>query len=300
MTFALTPANAPVVQGLPGNWLQVKKDGAIVGDANVQVIDIVADPGLISATRGVGEKSHIITISRPGQPNADAGAARDTSFLNVVWLYLLGANYNDSALVPHNAVAGAPTPGQFTSGSPFPTLQPNALKQVGGTPINSATVTPGAPITLADLNGAYTIELWFRITSIYQADLLTCSGVGNPPVLQADGNGAGKILLNSPAAWTSAAGYADSNWHFFSISRDAGAAGKTWIAVDGVLQTPTGLAGAGNTQMTINGTPGMTFLGTSTLNQQAGFGVCNVRGTHGVNRYTIFPYAVPTAPFPTS
>lgn len=64
MAFALTPADAPTVQGLPGNWLQFRKDGANRGNANVAVLDIVGDPAVLRATRGVGENSHVVTIER--------------------------------------------------------------------------------------------------------------------------------------------------------------------------------------------------------------------------------------------
>lgn len=63
MAFALTPVGGPSVQGLPGNWLQVRKAGVDVGNANVEVIDIVANPLRYKATRGVGENAHVITIN---------------------------------------------------------------------------------------------------------------------------------------------------------------------------------------------------------------------------------------------
>lgn len=62
MTFALTPASAPVVQGLPGGWLQVRDDGTDLGEPDVAVIDFVGDPEVIQVTRGVGENSHVITV----------------------------------------------------------------------------------------------------------------------------------------------------------------------------------------------------------------------------------------------
>lgn len=60
----LTPAAHPVVQGLPGNWLQVRKDGLAIGNANVAVLDIVGDPAQLHATRGVGVNAHVVTIRR--------------------------------------------------------------------------------------------------------------------------------------------------------------------------------------------------------------------------------------------
>lgn len=74
MPFALTPAGAQVTQGLPGDWLQVRQDGVDVGDANVEVIDIVGDPEVLLATRGVGENAHVITIravAPPAPPTAE-------------------------------------------------------------------------------------------------------------------------------------------------------------------------------------------------------------------------------------
>lgn len=69
MPFELTPADSPtVVQGLPGDWLQVRADGVDVGDANVEIIDIVGDPTLILATRGVGENAHVITLRKLAPP----------------------------------------------------------------------------------------------------------------------------------------------------------------------------------------------------------------------------------------
>lgn len=61
--FVVAPADSPVVvQGLPGDWLQIQEEGADVGDANVAVVDFVGDPSKVLATRGVGENSHIITV----------------------------------------------------------------------------------------------------------------------------------------------------------------------------------------------------------------------------------------------
>lgn len=61
--FAVTPAAAMTVQGLPGDWLQVQDEGVNLGDPNVTVIDFVGDPAVILATRGVGENSHVITVA---------------------------------------------------------------------------------------------------------------------------------------------------------------------------------------------------------------------------------------------
>lgn len=82
MTFAITPADGPVTQGLPGNWLQVKKDGSSVGNANVAVIDIVGDPAEIVASRGVGENAHVITIRRLGAAQAIGWNDTISSFIS--------------------------------------------------------------------------------------------------------------------------------------------------------------------------------------------------------------------------
>lgn len=68
MTYAMTPTNAPAVQGTPGNWLQFQQDGANRGDANVAVLDIVGDPEELLVTRGVGVNSHVVTIRRIAPP----------------------------------------------------------------------------------------------------------------------------------------------------------------------------------------------------------------------------------------
>ena len=62
MTFALTPASAPVVQGLPGGWLQVRNEGVALGAADVEVIDFVTDPDRVVVSRGIGENAHVITV----------------------------------------------------------------------------------------------------------------------------------------------------------------------------------------------------------------------------------------------
>lgn len=64
MTFALTPLDPPTWNGLPGDWIQFRGNGVDKGDANVAVLDIVADPTSVIVTRGVGENAHIITIRR--------------------------------------------------------------------------------------------------------------------------------------------------------------------------------------------------------------------------------------------
>lgn len=61
--FAVTPAAAMTVQGLPGDWLQFRDEGIDLGDPNVTVVDFVGDPAVILATRGVGENSHVITVA---------------------------------------------------------------------------------------------------------------------------------------------------------------------------------------------------------------------------------------------
>lgn len=65
MGFELTPATGPqTVQGLPGDWLQIRNQGFVLGDSNVQVIDFVADPTQWTVTRGVGENAHVITLRK--------------------------------------------------------------------------------------------------------------------------------------------------------------------------------------------------------------------------------------------
>jgi hypothetical protein len=60
--FAPVAAPAISVQGLPGDWLQVRDEGVNLGNANVAVIDFRGDPAVILVTRGVGENSHVVTV----------------------------------------------------------------------------------------------------------------------------------------------------------------------------------------------------------------------------------------------
>lgn len=88
MAFALTPATAAAVQGLPGDWLQISKDGVNAGNANVEIIDIVGSPGVFRATRGIGKNAHVITIRRTSLfvAVAQSGAQRVmTSPDGLVW-----------------------------------------------------------------------------------------------------------------------------------------------------------------------------------------------------------------------
>jgi len=66
MTFAITPLSTfpkgPVAEFLA--FIEWRDDGVVLGDRAARVVDFVADPTLVSVTRGVGENSHIITVRK--------------------------------------------------------------------------------------------------------------------------------------------------------------------------------------------------------------------------------------------
>lgn len=74
MAFGITPvtgypqANATEFE----KYLQFQNAGVNLGDRGVRVLNIVGDPAVIQATRGVGENSNVITVSKVAAP-APAG-----------------------------------------------------------------------------------------------------------------------------------------------------------------------------------------------------------------------------------
>ncbi len=72
MAFDLTPVvpRDPAQAG----FLQFQSAGVDLGDRGVEVFDVVADPGDVQMTRGVGENSHVVTLRRitPGDPQFDS------------------------------------------------------------------------------------------------------------------------------------------------------------------------------------------------------------------------------------
>jgi hypothetical protein len=74
LTFGITPSvppsddfsvgvgHFPVLSGVFNEFIQWRAQGVNLGDRKVWVVDIVGDPAVVQATRGVGENSHVITI----------------------------------------------------------------------------------------------------------------------------------------------------------------------------------------------------------------------------------------------
>lgn len=185
MAFALTPIGTPLaVQGLPGNWLQVKKAGVAVGNANVEVIDIVGDPTLIRATRGVGENAHVVTIRKLAPGGADIG-----------W-FSPGMSSGGTAAVPNSGTYSIETTPYLAQ----LVLYAGVVGYVGQTIAWSldyqTTNFLGSPPVLADLGGGKCSLTWqnvdYPFNRAYDAGLATLTAT-------IDGTPAANVLEASMA-----------------------------------------------------------------------------------------------------
>lgn len=63
--FETTPAaRSDAVQGMPGRMLQIRQDGVDIGNDRPAVLDLIFPAASATATRGVGQNSHILTLRK--------------------------------------------------------------------------------------------------------------------------------------------------------------------------------------------------------------------------------------------
>lgn len=103
MTFAITAAT-PAAPGFsvagddtaapqPGfnQFIQWRADGVDVGDRQVRVIDLIDTEGLITATRGVGDNAHIVTIRANAPPAVPTVFVEDFEHSLAEWSLAVGS-----------------------------------------------------------------------------------------------------------------------------------------------------------------------------------------------------------------
>lgn len=154
MTFGVSPATGAGLAPPLGAFLQLRNQGADIGDRKVAVLDIVG-PRLI-ATRGVGEKAHVVTVRRVQPPEVrqvDLNGASNSGPTSAVGILLTGftasAVYRITQPLGRLYAGYSPWP---SDGSALPPTTPSDQKWG-----NAFCVTggPGAPVGNGDARSFY-------------------------------------------------------------------------------------------------------------------------------------------------
>lgn len=282
MTAVVTPP--PAATAFP-KFMQWQYEAENLGDRGVRIVNFVGSG--IKATRGVGERSNVITVEQ-----IDTGPAPDPFFDDVLLLLSgTGAAFDDSSCF-NRAV--------FDLGADFDsvdTLFGNPTYHVTGGASNSRVAVSGGFIS-SDLGGEeWCFEEWLRIDSLSgSSGQFTEFGqlLGN---VSADGsftmavaNIGGSIYTIGGPAGTFTFGV----WHHLAFVRDNSAPGTFGflkLYLDGVLIATS--AGIAKTEFLGNGDSGTVFgsIGVSVEGR-----VVETRFTWKHGRYYA-PFTPPTEPF---
>lgn len=299
--FEVTPLPPATTQGLHGTWLQIQSGGVDVGDANVAVLDIVAEPERLLVTRGVGENSHVVTLR--GIPPADPYAD------NVI-LLLHGDGANGGTVFTDHSQynnVGVVT-GSITTATDSSAFAGSSIRSLSGDTQNNVVYNLIQGIALGE---AITLEFWGQVVDFVG----TANGY-------ADGRGSALRITNGSAAkqfewagWIAGSSnqlmaepiaqsyaVADGTARFFyAFVQDSTVDGGTscgWI--DGVASFPAGVTAARSYATVSVGNPALT------PGRSAGVKIEEVRITRGVNRYAAYmagpfggqQFVPPTTAFP--
>lgn len=175
MTFSLTPVASGTggPAGGLGSFLQIQKDGVDVGDRKVSIIDIVGPT--LTAKRGVGANSHVVTIRRTGVPLPAPALLSHTNAnlaFGVSWVIPApsGTEVGQLLLVPVTFYAG----GQLPAGSTGWTRLHAEANTTGGMSValfaKIATGSDSLTVSANPLSNTFASYTYFRVSGCDSLD----------------------------------------------------------------------------------------------------------------------------------
>jgi hypothetical protein len=320
MTFGITPVTSfpPAAATSFPKLLQFQDDGIALGDRGVRVVNIVADPLVVQATRGVGENSNVVTISMPNLLDPLGDNVALLMFFQGVDGDISGAgfvDYSHNAAVPTRfagspvgatikATYAGPISGQASSiyfpsshntstasGLNLPSIQPYeflgdnfCIEYFSYFDSNPAAAIESQIVKSSNINPSGTGSWWLNYSHL--------SGVMSFGYRV----GGVRTVLNLPVVST----YTLNSWHAVCVERYAN---NLYFYLDGVLQSTAVLTDVIDTSA-IDLTVGViNFAGygpTESFSGYMGMLRLTTQMASGVSRYFgASSYTVTTVPFRT-